>query len=322
MTIFIAPQTYSVRASSRLTAFWETRDSVQATQQSRKSPTWDEAYVQTHTYRRNSHLQAYATLIDPFLALHLYSSLLPITSLTLPPWTWQQAMHKMTALFHIGPVLVTENVPEYMVDKRLGSENYNLTKTQLVNTAPAGILTLQSGDWAWLQPYMDELASKLLPGKPGDEPDPEAPNRRLFIPLAMRPVDERARFEKGLYTALEGYLQLSRRACRWTRGRKSQTWNRTHFRPLPVKYSKSNIVGPPRLASVDSDWDVAARWRLGGSWGLAEVGHYRPWETSPRVGGGQGECKLALRGRVMQGGTQLASATAANVCVGQRQHPS
>src|SRR5256885_7545347 len=50
-------------------------------------------------------------VIDPYTALHAYSPMLPIKSLTLPPWTIQAAFQRMTAFFHLGPNLLSSDVP-------------------------------------------------------------------------------------------------------------------------------------------------------------------------------------------------------------------
>ncbi|KAK7417289.1 hypothetical protein QQX98_004723 [Neonectria punicea] len=185
-----------------LTPFWIPPMTEQATEKEPDTPTWNADYVRQHTLQRNSKLSVFGALIDPFLSIHLFSSILPITSLTLPPWTWQQAMQKMAAFFHIGLLIVTENVPDFDVKKQLSTDTYNNfdDPSLLVQTAPVGIPALQSGDWAWLQPYIDPQRNKKVPK---DELD-----GRAFMPLAMRPLDEKPRFEEGPCTALEGYLQL------------------------------------------------------------------------------------------------------------------
>lgn len=53
-------------------------------------------------------LRMVGALFDPFSKVHLYSGILPIASLQLPQWSLQEAMQRMTAFFHMGPLLVTD----------------------------------------------------------------------------------------------------------------------------------------------------------------------------------------------------------------------
>ncbi|KAK4179820.1 hypothetical protein QBC36DRAFT_307857 [Triangularia setosa] len=51
--------------------------------------------------------------LDPFQPVHGYSSFLPIRELKLLDWTWQQALNHMTAFFHMGPLVVAKDVPDF-----------------------------------------------------------------------------------------------------------------------------------------------------------------------------------------------------------------
>lgn len=62
---------------------------------------------------RNSHLQVFGALLDPFTAVHAYSGFLRRTSLQLTSFTWQSAMSKMTAFFQLGPLFIRSDVPGY-----------------------------------------------------------------------------------------------------------------------------------------------------------------------------------------------------------------
>ncbi|KAI8207723.1 hypothetical protein K4K52_002066, partial [Colletotrichum sp. SAR 10_76] len=74
---------------------------------------------------RNAKLQVYGALLDPFTAVHGYSSFLPPKALELPPWTWQQAMDSMTAFFHAGPLnLAINDLPTYDKDRELTQTNW------------------------------------------------------------------------------------------------------------------------------------------------------------------------------------------------------
>lgn len=149
--------------------------------------------------KMNQLLSVFGALVDPFTATHGYTGVLPIQSLLLPSWTWQEAMKRMTGFFHIGPLIVTEDVPQYSPEFKL-TQDYNLA-TQEAKTFPAakiGIPAVALADWSWLQPYIST-----------DKADAET-NGRVYMPLNIKPVDDRPRFEPAPYTAVEGYLQMKK----------------------------------------------------------------------------------------------------------------
>lgn len=139
---------------------------------------------------RNSSLTAFGAIVDPFTPIHGYSSFLPPTTLTLPSWTWQSAMNRMTAFFHMGPLMLTTDVPGYESKYRL-KPDYDLKTATVVPGSAVPIPALGVADWSWLQPYVDSGES-------------------VFSPLGMGKLDNRPRFEKGPYVAVEGYLQLKK----------------------------------------------------------------------------------------------------------------
>ena len=131
-------------------------------------------------------------ILDPFTAVHAYSSILPAAALRLSPWTWQGAMDKMTAFLHAGPFHSTVDVDPYKEERRLKTENMKDIPPSVIP-----IPALPAGDWNWLQPYRD--APDL-----SDE-DPPAYNS---FGLDRRGNLASPGFQKGPYTAIEGYLQL------------------------------------------------------------------------------------------------------------------
>ncbi|KAK5988130.1 hypothetical protein PT974_12270 [Cladobotryum mycophilum] len=150
-----------------------------------------EAYV----WQRNSRLDVYGLLLDPFSPVHCYSGILPVRELTLPPWTWQAAMAKMKAFFHAGPIMVTSDVPSKVVSSHELKEPVILPEVDEI-VKPVALPAMGSGDWAWLQPY-----------------DQNAKNEsedvlEKFMSMPVKVEDERARFETGPYTALEGYVMM------------------------------------------------------------------------------------------------------------------
>ena len=138
----------------------------------------------------------FGAIVDPFNPVHAYTGILPIQPLKLPPWTWQDAMNKMTAFFHIGPLNTTKDVPELTKEVR---EKVLTQKSDLKNPAAIvndgiGLPAMGSADWAWLQPYS-------VPGQ-GDKEE------TIFVPLGLAGAETKPKFEEGPYTTVEGYLQL------------------------------------------------------------------------------------------------------------------
>lgn len=57
-------------------------------------------------------LTIFGMILDPFLPVHAYSSILPIKPLQLPTWAVEKALSRMTAFWKAGPLLVTRDVPK------------------------------------------------------------------------------------------------------------------------------------------------------------------------------------------------------------------
>lgn len=138
----------------------------------------------------------FGVIIDPFTPLHAYSGILPIASLQLNPWTWESAFQQMTTFFHAGPLVVTGDVPSFNSKKAL-SGDYDVKKDDSFGALNAVALPagLKSSEWAWLQPYVDEEGAV-----------------DKFMALGLKATaaggDNVPQFEKGPYTALEGFLQM------------------------------------------------------------------------------------------------------------------
>jgi hypothetical protein len=157
--------------------------------------------------RRNDRLQVYGVLTDPFASVHAYSGILPVRELALPPWTWQAAMSKMKAFFHAGPVMVTRDVPNFVPSRVLEpSKPVTLPKVDH-DKGSVGLPAMPSGDWTWLQPYYPEQLQEKGEGHTGNPPAVEKPLER-FMALPIKADDERARYDAGPYTVLEGYLMM------------------------------------------------------------------------------------------------------------------
>ena len=141
------------------------------------------------TQERDSRLNHYIALIDPFVPLHGYTGLQPISELQLPSWTVETALKQMMAFFHLGPVMATQDVPGYDSSYAL-SANYDVLKNVYPGPGLAIPAALAAQQWVWLQPYRDPAAE------------------RKYMALKMDRMDERPRWEPAPYTAVEGYLQL------------------------------------------------------------------------------------------------------------------
>ena len=147
----------------------------------------------------------------------------------------------MTAFFHLDPVLVTSDVQQYWDPSRTLSQSYRLSPPGQDETVPGSAVKLPSLDvasWAWLQPFFvsssdvslpsssSESSRSSRPSKSGGEEEEassgagsggsvvsgrsgvEGGGQTKYMALGLAKVDAKPGFEKGPYTALEGYLQL------------------------------------------------------------------------------------------------------------------
>ncbi|KAK4948585.1 hypothetical protein LTR10_012589 [Elasticomyces elasticus] len=147
----------------------------------------------TLAQQHNQKLSVFGAIVDPFTSLHFYSGILPIQTLTLPPWTIASAMKKMTAFFHMGPIVVVDNIANEVVADKILTDDYNMDNMDkyMIPSDAVGVPALSVVDWAWLQPFYNTTA-------------PEKPDFNAF---ELKAIDNTPRWQKGPYTALEGYLQ-------------------------------------------------------------------------------------------------------------------
>lgn len=159
---------------------------------------------------RNKEWQVFGAIVDPFTPVHAFSSFLPARSLQLPPWTWQEAMNRITAFFHAGPLLLTSDIKNDTLVPQPATDNDGSAITPAV-----ALPSLGGADWNWLQPYVDPTSER--PGT--DQPaETEAQRKaRLNIPpvFDLYEIDNRTNlqapgFQRGPYTAIKGFLQLKR----------------------------------------------------------------------------------------------------------------
>ncbi|KAL9100236.1 MAG: hypothetical protein Q9163_004363 [Psora crenata] len=175
----------------------------------------------------------FGAIIDPFSPITGFSSILPVRTLTLPPWTWERALKKMTTFFHAGTLLTTVptgGVPEFKKDAVLTPE-YNLLASKPESVV--GLPALQAADWNWLMPYAVPPEPTPPPPKnpgsppttpnsqrvrsedPNDAEDPQPspqPKPQLetkYMALGVSKVDNTLGVTGGgPMTAVEGFMQL------------------------------------------------------------------------------------------------------------------
>ena len=212
--------------------FWISPDSAAPAVQSGSSSATASAPTvldpSTIVKARNSHMTIFAAMIDPFTSLHGYSGFMPIEELVLPPWTMEQALQKITAFFHMGPLISTQDVPAFDPKYELTSD-YNLLDPTQVYPGSLPIPSLAQAQWSWLQPYPQAVTGAVARRKLTEEDKkriarrapkraqiddavPPAPSATTsdpaFMAIGVETVDGRPRFEAAPYTAVEGYLQL------------------------------------------------------------------------------------------------------------------
>ena len=148
----------------------------------------------------------FGCIVDPFIPVHAYmgGGIAPVQPLQLPDWTWQASLKNMTAFFHFGPLVVTEDISAWNKKFELPN-NYADKLDQL--TVPDSALQLPSlklADWRWLQGYSVPEDSFNRNGEIHTESNAE----EKFMALGLGKLDATPRFQAGPYTAIEGYLQM------------------------------------------------------------------------------------------------------------------
>ncbi|KAK5217063.1 hypothetical protein LTR72_010059 [Exophiala xenobiotica] len=158
----------------------------------------------TRTQAHAAQLRVFGALLDPFVPVHFYSAILPVGELKLPAWTIESAMKRMTAFFHMGPLLVAtpQSIPAQCNLDKVLTDKYDLTDIDQFEiadpTVNVPLPALNTADWAWLQPYAvpDSSTHKALSTK--------------YNALPLGRLDNKPRYEKTPYVAIEGYLQLTK----------------------------------------------------------------------------------------------------------------
>ncbi|KAF5973144.1 hypothetical protein FCOIX_8932 [Fusarium coicis] len=125
-------------------------------------------------------------IIDPFQPIHFASGILPLSTLTLPPWIVEDALKKMRMLFRGGPLMLQADLPQ----GKEGEEFNPLKETTLEVAVPP---VTDDGNWSWLQHiyepgYQTRLAPYNLKSVAADYPLMEGPHTCLewFYKFGLR----------------------------------------------------------------------------------------------------------------------------------------
>ncbi|WYZ36283.1 hypothetical protein EsH8_XII_000033 [Colletotrichum jinshuiense] len=147
-------------------------------------------------------LSVVGAVMDPFRAVHAFSGVLPPKALRLLPWVWEEAFRKMTAFFHLGPMVMQRDVPPLDMRDRLTDrwdEVAPVKSDVRLHFAPGA-------DWAWLQPYAVEKTKRHQEGNSDEGKDSGL--ETIFMPLAVGQIPQGLKLSPGPYTAIDGYMQV------------------------------------------------------------------------------------------------------------------
>ncbi|KAL8672154.1 MAG: hypothetical protein Q9168_003377 [Polycauliona sp. 1 TL-2023] len=178
-----------------------------------------------------SKMQIFGAIMDPFLPIHAYSVILPNKSLKLPDWMVEKALGSINAFWRIGPLLVTDDMPQqYDVTRALDPDAVGLNvaspgpaaassaddpmqalpKVSLPLPAPAASASGSNAAYRYLQPYLVPLTD---PGTGALISNKTEYNVFGISGDAAGGGDAaNARLPDGPYTAIEGYAQIVQKA--------------------------------------------------------------------------------------------------------------
>ncbi|KAL5083900.1 hypothetical protein Trisim1_000809 [Trichoderma cf. simile WF8] len=189
--------------------------------------------------RHDDKLRVLGMLIDPFLPVHAFSAILPTRSLKLPPWSLEQALKKMTAFWHAGPLVVAHDVEPFSL-KRILNDDYiaalddyakgdkvpspspsvtppegekdrpplkdTLPTVQFPLASPTAAANGADAKFLYLQPYMVPVDDKSPQGATTTRYNPF----RIDSQAAAGADAHEAKLAPGPLTALEGYIQIAK----------------------------------------------------------------------------------------------------------------
>ncbi|GAB1311982.1 hypothetical protein MFIFM68171_02192 [Madurella fahalii] len=154
--------------------------------------TWSQKFASLH-HRR---FREFGALFDPFTPVYAFCPILPVRGLQLPTWTWHAAMKAISAFFHAGPLLLTE-------DKLLTVE----TIVGVPPTRTVAVPLPREGGWTWIQPYSTGVDGDGRRDREGEGTKvEEIPRPGVGFNMFRTGGNAPKGFPKGPYTAIEGYL--------------------------------------------------------------------------------------------------------------------
>jgi hypothetical protein len=180
------------------------------------------AYDTPHQYhrQRGAHASVFAMMLDPFAPIHVYSGILPITSLSLPPWTVERAMKSLTASIRVGPTLLPIDLPAFSA----GREPKSLSDVEKAAHQDAShglpIPAMANSGWAWMQPYPNDEAARGTAATgntttaategvgDGTQHNRDSEVRYNAFPICQQDVKPRLD-RKSMLCVVEGYLELT-----------------------------------------------------------------------------------------------------------------
>ncbi|KAL1878934.1 hypothetical protein Plec18167_004229 [Paecilomyces lecythidis] len=147
------------------------------------------AYAAAHNSKRH----VIAALIDPFVPVHAYTQILPLKTLSLPPWVISSGIARVSAFFRMGPLLIPGDVPPFCSRKKV-DHDYRLDENNKpTTTGSIAVPTFSMSDWVWLQPFFQDRMTDT---------------EYNFVDLESLPLAPR--WEPMPYTAVEGFLQMKK----------------------------------------------------------------------------------------------------------------
>lgn len=135
-------------------------------------------------------LNIFAALVDPFTPINIYSALLPVKQLSIPPWCLASGIGRIASFFKTGPILLANDIPTYDSSKDV-SKDYTLDALPQPNGSIA-IPAVTAADWRWLQPYAQSDGSTK------------------YNALGVQTPSTKPLWETPPYVITEGYLQMAK----------------------------------------------------------------------------------------------------------------
>ena len=143
----------------------------------------------------NTQLEVFGMLVDPFIQIHAYTGILPAQTLRVPQWALEQSLKNITAFFHMGPIIMSNSVPQYSPERVLSSgSNLDNIPAPPEGTPAFPIPSVSIADWAWLQPYIPSQDVGSI----------------VYNPFSLNTPSNKPQLGDTPYTAVEGYLYLKK----------------------------------------------------------------------------------------------------------------